>query len=570
MKHNPIDKLLIMVVALLVCLLAAVNLFQTDRPTVSETENRNLATMPKLTLSAVLDGSYFSDVATFFSDTFYMRDPLVDLSKRMDLLKSLSLIFPRDDGFVVIPDQNATIPPATEEDLPTLPPLPPLTKPTTKPTVPTTQPTVPGPQPTDPTVKPTEPSVGPTDPTVKPTVPPEPTKPTEPVTPLILSSNSLSITAGATQNLTAIVGKGYKDLTWHSSAPSIATVTLAGYDTVTVAAIAAGSAAISATVTGPDGQKVSLVCTVTVTQPVIVDPDNKEQADFLPKGMFIYKGAAYSQSYFAGANLLTSLGNVFERYAQLFPGTRVSFIPAPMSTITISDPSVTSKISDEGSILDKTGNYMPSCVNYVNLKNVLRSHADEYLYFKSDHHWTHRGAYYAYSEFAKSVGLTPTDISAFDVKVLNTKYIGSMYSITGDVRVKSFYDTVEAYIPTKTCKMSIYDKQWGGTVIRNYCINTSYTNYLAFLMGDNGYTVINVPENDQSKSVLVIKDSFGNAFVPYLTEHYGNIYVIDPRRASMEVYEEFKNTNLTDIIFLINLQSTANKTWYNYFYNAIT
>ena len=128
----------------------------------------------------------------------------------------------------------------------------------------------------------------------------------------------------------------------------------------------------------------SLVCTVTVTQPVIVDPDNKEQADFLPKGMFIYKGAAYSQSYFAGANLLTSLGNVFERYAQLFPGTRVSFIPAPMSTITITDPSVTSKISDEGSILDKTGNYMPSCVNYVNLKNVLRSHADEYLYFKSD------------------------------------------------------------------------------------------------------------------------------------------------------------------------------------------
>ena len=83
---------------------------------------------------------------------------------------------------------------------------------------------------------------------------------------------------------------------------------------------------------------------------------------------------------------------------------------------------------------------------FVNLKNVYLQHAEEYLFFKSDHHWTHRGAYYAYAEFVKSVGMEPTPIENFEVKVLTDSYIGSMYNYTGDERVKTFYDTVEAYI----------------------------------------------------------------------------------------------------------------------------
>ena len=166
------------------------------------------------------------------------------------------------------------------------------------------------------------------------------------------------------------------------------------------------------------------------------------------------------------------------------------------------------------------------------------------------------------------MGLTPTDINDFEVKILNKKYIGSMASYTGDDRVKSFYDTIEAYMPTKSCKMTIYGTQWG-TLQRNWCIATNYTNYLAFLMGDNGYTVINVPSNPQDKNILVLKDSYGNTFVPYLTEHYGNIYVVDLRHTTMDLYEEFKDANLTDIVFVLNSNSANNSAWYKYFYNAI-
>ena len=249
MKHNLIDKLMLILVILAIGTLVLLNLFQPQRPTYSETENRNLATMPEFSIGSLLDGSYFSDVATYFSDTFYQRDRLVSLSKYMDRLKDFSLFGQAEDNFVVIPDANATLPPNTEGDLPTLPTLPtlpPLTAPTTRPTMPT-EPTFPvGPTvPTEPT-NPTQPTnpTGPTGP-ANPTEPTEPTQPTPPttqppvpVTPLILSADSLSITAGASQALTAIVGEGYTDLTWHSNDASIATVTAVSPDTATVTAVA--------------------------------------------------------------------------------------------------------------------------------------------------------------------------------------------------------------------------------------------------------------------------------------------------------------------------------------------
>lgn len=552
MKHNPFDKLMLFLVAFLLCALALLNLCQAERPTVSVTENRNLATMPELNAVDVLNGKYFSDLMLYFSDTFYARDGFVAFSQDLDKLKSLSFFFPNDD-FSVIIDPNPTTPSGTTEgSIATLPPLPPITN--------STESTGPS--------DPTEPSdsTGPSDPTgpSDSTGPSEPS--TAPVTPLTLSTGSISLTVGTSQQLSATVGEGYGSLSWSSNAPGVAYITDLGDGVVTVSGIDEGSATITATVTGHDGATHTATCSVTVTAPNI--GEGGEEAVFLPGGMFIYNGAAYSQSWFS-STYAPYFAAVYERYATLFSGTRVTVLPAPLATITITDPEVLKHITDQGDILDKMEATMPGNVNFVNLKNVMLAHADEYLYYRSDHHWTHRGAYYAYYEFAKSVGLNPVPIEDFEKVELSTTYIGSMANYTGDDRVKSFYDTVEAYLPTKSCAMTIYGTQWG-TIKRNYCIDTNYKNYLAFLMGDNGYTVINVPENPQDLTCLVIKDSYGNAFVPYLTEHYGNIIVIDLRYITIDMYNEFKDMNLTDIIFMTNTSSANSEAWYKYFLNAIS
>ena len=97
----------------------------------------------------------------------------------------------------------------------------------------------------------------------------------------------------------------------------------------------------------------------------------------------------------------------------------------------------------------------------------------------------------------------------------------------------------------------------------------SFGNYLAFISGDHPYTVINVPDNPQDRNCIVLKDSFGNAFVPFLCEHFGNIFVVDVRHTNMNVYETLSQYNITDIIFMNNIQAANNATWAEMFMNAV-
>ena len=528
-KNKFIDELVLFLFLAFLGSLAILNLCQTERPTVSETENRTLATMPDFKWDTFWSGKYFADIGDFVSDTFFGREAMVSVSKKIDTLKSLSLIYERE-GMTVIIDPNPDQGKEESEDF-SLPPLPELSLP------------------------PEESEVS----------EPEDVSGEKPVTPIIISANNASFTAGATYLITATVGEGYEGLMWSVSGDSGITVTDNKDGTATVKGDSAGKATVTASVS-KDGESFTVQCEITVNA-IVIDTPTKPAPDFLPSGLIIYNGAAYSQSFFVAGNA-PKYAAVYERYAQLFPDTRMNVVIAPLATITITDPEVSKKISDQGKILDNMEAAIVGDVNFVNLKNVFIEHAEEYLFFKSDHHWTHRGAYYAYYEFIKSVGMEPTPIEDFDVEIITETYIGSMYNYTGDERVKTFYDTIEAYMPNKACTMTIFRND-GTSSTYNFCINTGIKGYTAFISGDHPYMVINVPENPQDKSILVIKDSYGNAFVPYLTEHYGNIIVIDPRHVDMNIYDEFKDYGLTDIVFLVNTSSGNVAAWYNYLVGLI-
>ena len=520
MANKPIDKIVLTIVILLLVCVSVLNLCQKERPTVSETENRTLATMPEFSVNTLLSGKYFADIGAFISDTFLMRDTLVSMSKEMDTLKSLSAIRPQE-GISVIIDPNAGQH-EEQEDL-TIPTLPEI------PTVPPTEP---------PTEAPTEVEV----------------------IPLILSQSSISFIADESCTIYAIIGEGYENLTWELDGNEDIAITDIGDDRVTIKATAACNALLKASVTG-FGEVYTIECEIVVKELEIKAPA-VEAADFLPNGLIIYNGAAYSQSYLSN-DYAPAFAKIYNLYATLFPESQMSVVIAPLATITITDPSVSMHLSDQGAILDGLEAQIFGDVNFVNLKETYLKHANEYLYFRSDHHWTHRGAYYAYAEFAKSVGLTPTPLSLFEKYIIREDYIGSMYNYTGDGRVKEFYDTIEVYMPNKAHTMKI--NYGGGYVIeKDSCIQTEILTYVAFLSGDQPFIVINVPENPQDKTILVIKDSFGNAFVPYLTEHYGNIVVIDPRHADVNIHDFYSTYCFTDIVFMVNSTSANTGAWYTY------
>lgn len=292
-------------------------------------------------------------------------------------------------------------------------------------------------------------------------------------------------------------------------------------------------------------------------------------AEFIPSGYLLYDGAAYSQAYF-NKRVSQRYADAYVKYTKTFPGVRITAINHPANSINIKNPYVQAMLNDQGKVLDDMASVMYGDVNYINLRSTFEKHKGEYLFFKSDFHWTQLGAYYTYCEYAKSIGLTPTPLSAFEDRVLTTEFIGLTNIYAQDERVNTFYDTLHAYMPRKKHTYTIYydaEKNIKGQY--DTCVHTNILTYSCFLIGDQPYAEIVVPENDQSKVVLVIKESSGNAFVPFLIEHYGKIIVIDPRHIDIDIRPLVKNEGVDDIILFATASTSNGDAYCNYYLKLI-
>ncbi len=580
---KKIDKITLAVVGSIFAAVTIANIVQPNRPTESQLEQRTLAKVPAFSLSALADGSYFSGWSSFVSDTFIGRDTLVDLSKNMDTLMGIPYDMGGDEQFALLQTggQTATGPNAADEELladafaQLQIPKETETEPETEPDVePDTEPveTEPVETETEPVETETEPPETETEPIETETEPketePQETEPVQVVEAITLSREKLRLTIGSGSVVYATVdtsdGKS-ASVSWSISDKKIATIAANPGGGIDVKGVAEGECTLICRA----GDQVRAECKVIVSTITSVNQNtDNATADFLTNGLFIYGDGVYTPAYFAeGAAKYYAQTAAY--YQSLFgKDVQVSVVMTPVSSMVIDNPQVQARISDQGKIQDQVEALMDDSLNFVDVYSEMYAHRDEYLFFKSDHHWTARGAYYAYRAFAQSLGFTPTEMADMNYSVINDSYSGSMYTFTKDIRVKSFKDTIEAWTTKKPHTMTI-TTSYGSTNTHQNAVLSNYGNYVAFIAGDNPYTVINVPENPQDKNILVLKDSFGNAFVPYLCEHFGNIIVVDVRYTDMNVYEHLKDYGLTDIVFVNNVQAALSTTWSKMYLKAV-
>ena len=628
-KHNKItDIACLALVGAIFGGTALWNIVQPNRPTISESEKRTLATMPAFSFSALADGSYFAGISTFISDTFVGREQLVGLSKKMDTLTGVDYSIGGEENFVLLNPTgekpvehedtdaisaafdallNGTDTPKQPDEQqnpenPEIPEEPDTAAPTEDPEASdetgAKEPESENPDDAEPHADPGETETSDTpeedeksdasedgheqepegsdtlenpDPDAPPKVDEheeEPEKmpeteepaPTGPiVTGLHLSKEKLDLTVGSGSVLYATIDaeNGGEDVTvrWTNSAKDVVAISLNPNGGIDVKGLAPGTATLACAY----GKDFRETCEVTVTEITVEVPDYDENlnADFLADGLFIYGDGVYTQAYYSEANSKV-YAQTAAYYQKLF-GCRVNVVIAPVSSMVITNPSVTSKIADQKEMLANMKALYDPAVNFVDVYPGLWEHRHDYLFYRTDHHWTQRGAYYAYEAWAKSVDLEPTPLEDFEFAIHQEEYQGSMYNWTLDPRVKEFHDSVEVFYPTKKNTMTVTDKN-GKTWQFNSCINSN-SGYLCFISGDHPYTVINVPDNPQDKNALVLKDSFGNAFVPFLCEHFGNIIVVDARYTTMNVYNQLKDYGIDDIFFVNNIQAANTYGW---------
>lgn len=190
-----------------------------------------------------------------------------------------------------------------------------------------------------------------------------------------------------------------------------------------------------------------------------------------------------------------------------------------------------------------------------------RLHRDEYTYFRTDHHWTSLGAYYAYEQFAQTKGIKPVPLSKYQTRTFDG-FLGTFYSGSGQTaKLAETPDKVVAYLPFNNTTCHIVEgngNAFDWDVIKDVTDYDPGMKYLTFIGGDNAIATITNKDNPNGETCIVIKESFGNAFVPFLIPHYSTIYVIDPRHYDGTLSEFTEDKVINDIILLVNISTTRN------------
>ncbi len=567
-----VNAVCLSVVAILFFGVAVLNLFQFSRPVYSESEKRDLARFPEFSFSALFDGSYFKGISDFISDTFWQRDALVSASRKMEELKGFQYRVNGEPYVVIDVDDPVESRPETTDYDPnqfshiTLPP-----EITTREEETTSGDT--GTLPPDITTEEGQGTSG--DPPVT-TSPPVTTPEPFVLRSISLSASSVELKPGGSGllsvTLTSTGAGAPPPVEWTTSNASVVQVTPTN-NGASLYATGKGSA----TVTAKCGSLVA-ACAVTVKEQEHVGPTTDDVQE-IQGGVFRYQDRLYQPVNY-GDSLLVSLGKEYskmaEYYRRLF-GCRVSMVAAPHAVMLLDVNQIPKAGRDQGEMLNVMATAYDSTINFVNIYNEMYAHRDEYLYFKSDHHWTGLGAYYGYSAFMKSLGETPYPLDSFNYKLVRESVVGTYGAILPAYALNGITDKFEIWAPTKELTMTVTYVPSDGIPPSTYSsaiLDRVFPgSYMAFLSGDRPMVVINVPENPQDKKILVLHDSYGNAMIPYLAQHYGTIVAVDPRyyfsSFSQNLQDQFKDYGFTDVLFLMNIMMANSDVWLKMYYNVI-
>lgn len=190
-------------------------------------------------------------------------------------------------------------------------------------------------------------------------------------------------------------------------------------------------------------------------------------------------------------------------------------------------------------------------VNFIDAYKALKDHNKEYIYYKTDHHWTTLGSYYTFLEAANSMNLNIEKIK-YDVKKVSDSFFGTLSSKSGYKAKESDY--IDVYIPENKNDeyvVNYVEEQKKSASFYDSSKLSVKDKYSVFLGGNHPLTKIKTTSKEDRR-LLIFKDSYANNFIPFLTPHFKEIVVVDPRYYYDDIDKLIEEEKTTDILFLYN------------------
>jgi len=211
-------------------------------------------------------------------------------------------------------------------------------------------------------------------------------------------------------------------------------------------------------------------------------------------------------------------------------------------------------VDDQLQYINDVKSRLVSNIKFINTYDGLSSNKDKYLYYKTDHHWTSEGAYTAYKEMCRELSLETKGEEKFSIENVTNNFYGSLSSKIGTM--KGNPDSINVYFPKENGELIVNyvnEQKKTQTLYNSESLNKK-DKYEVFTGGNHPH--INIKSlGDTSKKLLVIKDSYANSMLPFLTSHYGEIDVVDLRYYMDDVEKLIQSKEITDILFLYNVNT---------------
>ena len=248
-------------------------------------------------------------------------------------------------------------------------------------------------------------------------------------------------------------------------------------------------------------------------------------------------------------NNVSCLTEFLNRNAEKGYSVSVAFVPSKAGVLKNKMPSGAAPY-DTSVIAEEVYSGASDRVNKIDLYLPLTSHNNEYIYYKTDHHWTSLGAYYAYREIADKMALDAVDISAFESVTVSDSFLGSTYD---KVQYKTEPDSITRYDSRVKVTVDYGNDRAASDSLYDESFLSQKSKYDYFLGGNFARVDINTDVKN-GKTLLLIKDSYANSVLPFLVNNFEHIIMLDLRFITDDVQEIIDSEKPDELLVLYNVE----------------
>lgn len=252
---------------------------------------------------------------------------------------------------------------------------------------------------------------------------------------------------------------------------------------------------------------------------------------------------------------ITELTDFVKQYGEQFEGNHISVLLVPNAVDILQDKLPPFAKSGGGhDYLEQIADCLPEGV-WLDGTSILRGHANEEIYYRTDHHWKTLAAFYVYRAWAEKQGYTIPEITDYEIRTVTDHFEGTIQSKLG---IRTRGDTIDLFLPLKEITYTVYEAETGKTEnsLYDHTALDTKDKYAVYFGGNKPFLQIRT-EAENERKILVIKDSYANCFIPFMLGEFQEIDVLDLRYTNQNLSEMIAEGGYTDMLILYNVSGFA-------------